>query len=177
VTTDPHLEEVVGYLSVIRREAVLELAPPLCGFVAAVALMPDRWLRTTALYVGFSCALGLLHFLLAWRRLLPRLRSAPPMPRNAVEVRERRIGLGDAGAMLLQAGFLLGGGWVWAALEDNSFASGLAFAAVLLGAYPLGDLAVRWSVGKWERRNGRVLTSQLLGEGEVFYVERGAHAA
>jgi hypothetical protein len=33
-----------------------------------------------------------------------------------------------------------------------------------------------WSVRRWERRNGRVLTSLLLGDGDVFYVERDASA-
>jgi hypothetical protein len=42
---DPHLERVVGYISLARRPAVYELAPPLGGFVAAVVLVPDRWLR------------------------------------------------------------------------------------------------------------------------------------
>src|SRR5919199_1911004 len=82
---DPHLEEVVRYLSPTRRAAVLGLAPPFGGFVAAVVLTPDRWLRITALYVGVSCAFGLLVFLLEWRKLLPRLRAAPPVPLDAVE--------------------------------------------------------------------------------------------
>jgi hypothetical protein len=74
-------------------------------------------------------------------------------------------------------GLLLGSAWLWAALEDTSFAGGLLFAAVLLSFPAVGDVAIRWSIGSWERRNGRVLTSLLLGKGEVFYVERGAHAA
>ena len=161
----------------VRRATILELGPPVSGFVAAVALMPDRWLRMTTLYVGFAFALGLLYFLLLWRKLLPRLRTAPPVPRDAVEVNGRRVGVRDVAAVPGDIGFLLAGAWLWTALEDTSFASGLALSAVLLGALALGDLAIRWSVRRWERRNGRILTSLLLGEGEVLYVERGAHAA
>jgi hypothetical protein len=177
VTVDPHLEEVVDYVSLVRRAAALELAPPFGGFVAVVVLVPDRWLRITALYVGVSCAFGLLRFLLAWRKLLPRLRAAPPVPPDAVEVKRRPLGLRELFAALLEVGFLLGCGWFWAALEDTSFASGLLFAAVLLSAGAAEDVATRWSLGRWERRNGRILTSLLLGKGEVFYVDRGAHAA
>jgi hypothetical protein len=175
---DPHLERVVGYRSVVRQAAVFELVPPFGGFVAAVVLMPDRWLRITALYVGMSCSFGLVSFLLAWRRLLPRLRGAPPVPPDAVEVKRRRRGLTKVWVALLEIGFLLGSAWVWAALDDDtSFASGLLFTAVLLSAFAVRDLATRWSIERWECRNGRVLTSLLLGKGEVFYVERGAHAA
>jgi hypothetical protein len=173
---DPHLEEVVRYLSLTRGAAVLGLAPPFGGFVAAVVLTPDRRLLMTAFYVGFSCAAGLLIFLLEWRKLVPRLRAAPPVPLDAVEVRRRSLGLKVIWALALEIALLLGGGWFWAAYDDSSFASGLLFPAVCLSAYAVGDLAVRWSVGRWERRNGRVLKSLLLGEG-VFYVERGAHAA
>jgi hypothetical protein len=50
--TDPHLEKVVGYRSVVPRPAVLELAIPLGGFVAAVGLTPNHWLGITAFYAG-----------------------------------------------------------------------------------------------------------------------------
>jgi hypothetical protein len=177
IRADPHLEEVAGYLSLVRRRTVLELAPPLGGFVATVALVPDRWLRLTALYVGISCAFGLLRFLSTWRKLLPRIRAAPPVPPDAVEVKRRPLGLRTVFALLLEVGFLLGCGRLWAALADSSFASGLLFAAVLLSAGAVEDVATRWSLGRWEHRNGRVLTSLLLGKGEVFYVDRDAHAA
>ena len=173
---DPHLEEVVRYLSLTRRAAVLGLAPPFGAFVAAVVLTPDRWLIFTAVYVGGSCAVGLLVFLHAWWKLLRRLRAAPPVPPDAVEVKPRRLGLKVVWAVPLEVGFMLVWGWFWAAFEDSSFASGLLFPATFLSAYAVADLAVRWSVGRWERRNGRVLKSLLLGEG-VFYVERSAPAA
>jgi hypothetical protein len=174
---DPHLEEVVGYLRLVRRAVVLELAPPLGGFVAAVALMPDRWLLMTAFYAGGSCSAGLLEFLLTWRKLLPRLRAAPPVPQDAVEVSRRRAGLREVFAVVVEVGFLLGCGWFWAAFDDSPFAWGLLFAALLLSVRVVRDLVIRWSIDRWERRNGRILTSLLLGKGEVFYVERGAHAA
>jgi len=174
---DPHLEEVVGYLSLVRRAVVLELVPPLGGFVAAVALLPDRWLVMTAFYAGMSCAGGLVEFLLAWRKLLPRLRAAPPVPRDAVEVSRRRAGLREVSAVVLEVAFLLGCGWFWAAFDDSPFAWGLLFAAALVTLHVVRDLVIRWSIDRWERRNGRILTSLLLGKGEVFYVERAAHAA
>src|ERR671932_252225 len=111
---DPHLEEVVRYLSPTRRAAVLGLAPPFGGFVTAVVLTPDRWLRTTALYVGVSCAFGLLVFLLEGGNPLPRLRAAPPVPLDAIEVRRRPLGLKVVWAVALEVAFLLGGGWFWA---------------------------------------------------------------
>jgi hypothetical protein len=174
--TDPHLEKVVGYDSVVRRAGVFELAIPLGGFVAAVMLMPNHWLAMTAFYFGVSCTFGLFQFLLAWRNLLPRFRAAPPVPPDAVEVKRRRTSLRQVWAAPLEVGLLLGGGWFSAAAQDGPFAWGLLFVAVLLSAFAVRDLATRWSIGRWERRNGRILTSLLLGVGEVFYVERGAHA-
>ena len=55
---DPHLEEVVRYLSPTRRAAILGLPLPFGAFVAAAVFTPDRWLRITAFYVGASCLGG-----------------------------------------------------------------------------------------------------------------------
>ena len=80
-------------------------------------------------------------------------------------------------AFLTGFALLLGAGWVGSVLEDASFAWGLLFAAVLLGASAAADLAEGWSVGRWERRNGRILSSLLLVPDRVFYVDRGAQTA
>jgi hypothetical protein len=92
-------------------------------------------------------------------------------------VKRRRPRLKEVWFAPLEIGLLLGPTGVWAAVENTSFAPDLLFAATLLSAFAVRDLASRRSIERWERRNGRILTSLLLGKGEVFYVERGAHAA
>lgn len=56
------------------------------------------------------------------------------------------------------------------------FAWGLVAAATLVATGFAADLVELLAIRRWERRNGRIVTSLLLGEGEVFYIERGAHA-
>jgi|GEM_PF-4572412 hypothetical protein len=79
--------------------------------------------------------------------------------------------------MLLAPAVLLGAAWLTAAVEHTPFAWGLVAAATLVGTGFAADIVELAAIRRWERRNGRILTSLLLGEGEVFYVERGAHAA
>ena len=54
---DPHLEEVVSYSSTVGR-AALQMVPALGGFLAALVLLPSRWLAITALFVSLSCLFG-----------------------------------------------------------------------------------------------------------------------
>jgi hypothetical protein len=173
---DPHLEEVVRYPTAAPRTVFVELAPALGGFIAGLVLMPSRWPATTAFFVGGSCLLGLLSFVLSWRKLRRQLRAAPPVPRDAVEVERHGSLWKPVVGVVVNVGFLLGSGWFWAAADDSRFAVGLVLAAALLGVGAVADFVERWSIGRWERRNGRILTSLLLGAGEVFYVERSAHA-
>jgi hypothetical protein len=177
VTADPHLEEVVPYAPAVMPAAALRLAPPLGGFVAAFVLMPGRWLVITVFFVGGACLAGLLSFLFTWRKLRRQLAAAPPVPPGAVEAERHGVRVREIGAFLFELAFLLAAGSFWAAFQDSRFAAGLVFAAALLGAGAVGDVALRWRVGRWERRNGCILTSLLLGPGEVFYVERSARAA
>ena len=173
---DPHLEEVVRYPTAAPRTVFVGLAPALGGFVASLVLMPSRWLAMTAFFVGGSCFLGLLSFVLSWRKLRRQFGAAPPPPWDAVEV-ERNGSLWKlVVGVVLNVGFLLGSGWFWAAADDSRFAVGLLLAAALLGVGAVAGLVERWSLGRWERRNGRILTSLLLGEGEVFYVDRSARS-
>jgi len=175
VTVDPHLEEVVRYPAKARRAAAVRLVVTLGAFVTALVLMPSRWL-VVIVFAGGSCFAGLVIFFSSWRQLRRQLAAAPPVPPGAVEVERRRARFREVGALLFALAFLLGAGWI-SALQDASFAWGLLFTAALLGADAAGDALVRWSVGRWEHRHGRVLTSLLLGEGEVFYVERGVRTA
>ena len=176
VSPDPHLEEVTPYTAIGRRAAVAQVMVAVGGFVAAVALVPDR-LPMIAFYVGLSFVGGLFMALLTWRRLRRLLTAASPVPRAAVEVERRGSRIRLACGVLFEVAFLLGGGWFWSAFDDAPFGSGLLFLSALLGAYALAGVTVRCGIGRWERRNGRILTSLLLGVGEVFYVERGIRAA
>src|SRR5919206_2755053 len=85
VSADPHLEEVTPYTAIGRRAAVAQVMVAVGGFVAAVALVPDR-LPIIAFYVGLSFVGGLFMALLTWRRLRRLLTAASPVPRAAVEV-------------------------------------------------------------------------------------------
>ena len=174
---DPHLEEVVRYPTTAPRTIVVQLAPALGGFVAALALLPSRWLVVTAFFAGCSCVFGLLSFVVSWRKLRRRLGAAPPVPWDAVEVERHGSLWKPVVGVVVNVGFLLGSGWFGAAAGDSPFAAGVVVAAVLLGVGAVADVTERWSLGRWERRNGRILTSLLLGAGEVFYVQRGAPAA
>jgi hypothetical protein len=175
VTVDPHLEEVVRYSAAAKRAAAIRLAPSLGGFVAALVLLPNRWLVMTAFYGG-ACLLGSIDGLFRWRKLRKQITAAPPMPPGAVEVERQDTRVRELRAIVLQIAVLLGTGWFWGLLE-HSFAWGLFLAAVTLGFGAVRIGVVRWSLARWERRNGRILTSLLLGEGEVFYVERGLRTA
>ena len=63
------------------------------------------------------------------------------------------------------------------AAQGWSLAWGVLFTAALLGGEAVGSTVEWWILARWKRRNGRILTSLLLGEGDVFYVDRGAYAA
>jgi hypothetical protein len=139
--------------------------------------MPNRWLAVTVLYVGSSCLVGLLNFLFAWRKLRRRLTAAPYVPRDALEVKRHGVHLREVCGLVFAVTFLLGAGWFWSAVADLPFGWGLFFAATLLGVNAVTDLVIRWTVLRWERRHGRILTSLLLGAGDVFYVERGVRPA
>ena len=175
-TGDPHLEEVIPYSAIGRRAPVAELAPMLGGFVAALALMPGRWLVMTALFFGATATAGLVQYI-SWRRKLRRrLAAAPAPPPGSVEVRTSRRRGGAVRFVVLGPAVLLGAAWLASAMERAPFAWGLLSAATLVGTGLAGDLVELWTVRRWERRNGRVLTSLLLGDGDVFYVERGTRA-
>jgi hypothetical protein len=62
-------------------------------------------------------------------------------------------------------------------MDRSPFAWALLSAAMLVGTSLAADVVELWTVRRWEQRNGRVLTSLLLGDGDVFYVERSAPAA
>jgi len=177
VTADPHLEEIVPYSPMERRTAI-EAVPTVGGFVAALALMPSHWLLMSALFAGICSMAGLFRYV-SWRRKLRRkLAAAPPPPAVAVEVRRRpRRRLADAVSLLMAPPLLLAAAWLASAFEDAPFAWGLLVAATTFGTDLVAALVDVSVVRRWERRNGRVLTSLLLGAGEVFYVERSARAA
>ena len=177
MTGDPHLEEVAPYTAMGRRAAVAQVVVAVGGFVAAVALVPERWLPMIAFYVGLSFVGGLFSALLTWRRLRRLFRAASSVPPAAVEVERHGSRIRLVCGILYAVAFLLGGGWFWSAFDDAPFGWGVLFVSALLGVYAVAEVVVRWAVGRWERRNGRVLTSLLLGAGEVFYVERGARPA
>ena len=177
MSVDPHLEEVTPYTAMGRRAAVAQVVVAVGGFVAALALLPGRWLPMTAFCVGVSCGGGLFSALLTWRKLRRLLRAASSVPPAAVEVERHDSRIRVVCGVLFEVAFLLGGGWFWSASGDAPFGWGVLFVSALLGVYAVADVAVRWGIGRWERRNGRILTSLLLGAGEVFYVERGARPA
>jgi Kef-type K+ transport system membrane component KefB len=115
---------------------------------------------------------------ISWRRKLRRqLAAAPPPPPDVVEVRRRRRRGTAVIRFVLAPVFVLGAAWLTSTVEHTPFAWGLVAAATLVATGFAADLVELLAIRRWERRNGRVLTSLLLGEGEVFYVERGAHAA
>jgi hypothetical protein len=177
VTLDPHLERVTAYSPIGRRAAAAEVVAALGGFVAALVLMPSRWPVMTALFAGCSAAAALFQYV-SWRRRLRRqLAAAPPPPPDVVEVRRRRRGRRAVTRVLLAPAFLLGAAWGTSAVEHTPFAWGLVAAATLIATRFAADLVEFSTIHGWEHRNGRVLTSLLLGEGEVFYVERSAHTA
>jgi hypothetical protein len=177
VTVDPHLEEVTTYSPIGRRAAVAEVVAALGGFVAALVLMPSRWPMMTAVFVGVPAVAGLFQYV-SWRRKLrPRLAAAQPPPSDVVEVRRRRRRGTAVTRVLLAPALLLGGAWLTSAVDHAPFAWGLLATATLIGTGFAADLVELRTIRRWELRNGRVLTSLLLGEGEVFYVERGAHTA
>jgi hypothetical protein len=175
MTADPHLENVVPYLE--TRADLAAVVPTVGGFAAALALMPSRWLLMTAFFAGFCGVAGLFRYV-SWRRKLRRrLVAAPPPPPTSVEVRRsRRRGRAVTLAVLTPA-VLLGAAWLSSTTEHAPFAWGLLVAATAFGTGFAAEAVELWAVRRWERRNGRVLTSLLLGDGDVFYVERGAPAA
>ena len=177
MTVDPHLEEVVRY-SAMEGRGLAEVVPAVGGFVAALALMPSRWLVMTAFFAGFCAATGVFRYV-SWRRKLRRkLAAAPPPPPDAVEVRARpRRRLADVVGILLMPALFVGAAWLLSAFEHAPFAWGLCVGATLFGTGVASGLVDLWAVRRWERQNGRVLTSLLLGDGDVFYVERGVPAA
>jgi hypothetical protein len=131
----------------------------------------------TAVFVGTCAVAGLFQYV-SWRRKLRRrLAAAPPPPSDVVEVRRRRRRSTAVTRILLAPALLLGGAWLTSAADHAPFAWGLLGTATLIGTSFAAGLVEFWTIRSWERRNGRILTSLLLGEGEVFYVERGAHAA
>jgi hypothetical protein len=169
VSADPHLEEVTPYSPLGSRAAVAEVVSTLGSFVAALALMPSRWLLMSAFFAGFCGLAGLFRYV-SWRRKLRRkLAAAPAPPPDAVEVRRR--GRRVLGVVLAPA-LLLGAAWLFSAIDHSPFAWGLLGAASLIGTSLTAEAVELWAVRRWERRNGRVLTSLLLGDGDVFYVER-----
>jgi hypothetical protein len=177
VTSDPHLERVTPYSPIGRRAAVAEVVPALAGFAAALVLIPSEWPALTAFFVGFSAAAALFQYV-SWRRKLRRrLVAAAPPPPDVVEVRRRRRRGTAVRRILLGPAILLGAAWLTSVTEHTPFAWGLVAAATLVGVGFAADLVEFAVIRRWESRNGRILTSLLLGEGEVFYVERGAHAA
>lgn len=165
------------YPTETARTVLVGLAPALGGFVASLVLMPSRWVAMTAFFVGCACLLGLLSFVLSGRKLRRRLGAAPPVPWDAVEVERHGSLWKPLLGVVFNVAFLFGSGWFWGTAEDSPFAVGVFLGATLLGVGAVANLVERWSLGAWERRNGRILTSLLLGKGEVFYVERGARAA
>jgi len=176
VTADPHLEEVVPYSSTVGR-AALQIVPALGGFLAALVLLPSRWLAITVLFVSLSCLFGLVSYAFAWRKLRRRLAAAPAVPHDSVEVARRESGVvKDFFVICGELALLLGAGWLGAAMDHAPFALGLVLAAALLGRHAVEDAAERWSIDRWERRHGRILRS-LLFDDEVVYVERGLPAS
>ena len=176
MTVDPHLEEVVPYSPLGRQAAAAEVLSVIGGFVAALALMPNRWLLMTAFFAGICGVAGLLRYV-SWRRKLRRrLAAAPAPPPDVVEVRRGRRRGSAVTRVLVAPAFVLGAAWLSSAVDHSPFAWGLLGVATLIGTSLVPDLVELWTVRRWERRNGRVLTSLLLGDGDVFYVERGAHA-
>jgi hypothetical protein len=176
VTSDPHLERVTPYSPIGRRAAVAEVVPALAGFTAALVLMPGLWPVMTALFVGLSAVAALFQYV-SWRRRLRRLLvAAPPPPPDVVEVRRRRRRGTVVRGILLAPTVLLGAAWLTAVGEHTPFAWGLVVAATLIAIGFAQDLVELVAIRRWERRNGRVLKSLLLGEG-VFYVERGPRTA
>jgi hypothetical protein len=130
VSADPHLEELVPHSPLGSQAAVAEVVSTLGGFVAALALMPGRWLLMTAFFAG-CCALAGLFRYVSWRRKLRRtLAEAPAPPRAAVEVRPRRR---RGRRVVLAPAFLLGAAWLSSALDHSPFALGLLGAATLVG--------------------------------------------
>ena len=81
------------------------------------------------------------------------------------------------GRILLMPALFVGAAWLLSAFEHAPFAWGLCVGATLFGTGVASGLVDLWAVRRWERQNGRVLTSLLLGDGDVFYVERGVPAA
>ena len=176
MTADPHLEEVVSYSSTVGQ-AALQMVPALGGFLAALVLLPSRWLAITVLFVSLSCLFGLVSYALAWRKLRRRLAAAPAVPHDSVEVARRESGVvKDFFVICGELALLLGAGWLGAAMDHAPFALGLVLAAALLGRHAVEDAAERWSIDRWERRHGRILRS-LLFDDEVVYVERGLPAS
>ena len=177
MTVDPHLEKVTAYSPIGRRAAVAEVVAASGGFVAALVLMPSRWSLMTSVFLGAAAVVGLFQYV-SWRRKLRRrLDAAPPPPPDVVEVRRSRRRGRAVTRVLLAPALLLGGAWLTSAVEHTPFAWGLLATATLVGTGFAADIVELWTMRSWERRNGRVLTSLLLGEGDVFYVERGASAA
>jgi hypothetical protein len=119
VSADPHLEELVPHSPLGSQAAVAEVVSTLGGFVAALALMPGRWLLMTAFFAG-CCALAGLFRYVSWRRKLRRtLAEAPAPPRAAFEVRPRRR---RGRRVVLAPAFLLGAAWLSSAVDHSPFA-------------------------------------------------------
>jgi hypothetical protein len=102
-----------------------------------------------------------------------------PVSRRAVAVETLPALAGFVAALVLAIAFLLAAGWFSAASESDAFSSGVFVAAVVCVADLATKLGELGSIRRWERRNGRILRSLLLGDEEcaVFYAERSAQTA
>jgi hypothetical protein len=129
---------------VVRRQttAVLTVpfvAPIVC-VVATLAVDPEHWLVLATFYIGASLLGGLALSAIRVVRVRKELEASPALSADAVETKPRRSWALAVG-VLFEAAVVLGVAWLWSIALDDPYSGGVVFAATVLTAMGMAQVA------------------------------------